>query len=152
MKSPQRIGLLLGVALGLALLVGLLAPWRPLTRGHESMPAADASPQLVVRTYLAALDVHDCDTADALWTGRNREEAALWCDNVADISHVRTSAPAAGAAGHLRLDTYVPTNFDLNWRLFHDDGSMEQGPTSWGYDLQRASPDAPWRITGQGVG
>lgn len=47
---------------------------------------------------------------------------------------------------------YVPVDFDLDWRLFHNDGSMDEGATTWGYLLVRESPDAPWRIFSQGVG
>ena len=45
----------------------------------------------------------------------------------------------------------VPVTFDLNWRPFHSDGSMDEGATAWGYLLVRESARAPWRIFDQGT-
>ena len=47
---------------------------------------------------------------------------------------------------------HVPVTFDLSWRPFHDDGSMSEGATTWGYLVVRSSADSPWRIADQGVG
>ena len=46
----------------------------------------------------------------------------------------------------------VPVTFTLDWRLFHGDGSLEEGPTTWGYLLERTSAREPWRIFEQGTG
>ena len=47
---------------------------------------------------------------------------------------------------------HVPVAFNVNWRPFHKDGSMNEGTTAWGYLLVRDSADSPWRIFDQGTG
>jgi hypothetical protein len=46
----------------------------------------------------------------------------------------------------------VPVTVNLNWRPFHNDGSMDEGATAWGYLLLRETADSPWRIFDQGTG
>jgi hypothetical protein len=45
----------------------------------------------------------------------------------------------------------VGVTFNAEWRWFRNDGSVEEGPTTWGYFLVRDSEDKPWRIFDQGV-
>lgn len=156
MLSSRR---LVPVAAVLVLVVGVgwfgVSYW---SSGHQSrsvaLPPGDASPVLVVQRYVAALDAHDCRTAAALTTTSARQQADSWCHDVASLTEVQVDPAvpesASGAADDLTAG--VPVTFDLNWRLFHDDGSMPEGFTVWGYELVRASVHDPWRINDQGVG
>lgn len=151
--GPGRPRTLL-MALGLlALVVGGVLAWTllpPRQQADVPMPADDAAPEQVVAAYLQALDAHDCDTARALTTDRLRSSASSWCEDLAGLSEVdvRASAPVRADA----LGAGVDVTFDLDWRLFHDDGSMPEGPTTWGYGLVRADADAPWRLDVEGTG
>ena len=142
------------VAIG-ALVTYLLLP--PRQTGEVALPPATATPEEVVTTYLDALTAHDCDTARAVTTSEARAAAESWCDDVSSLSDVDvhdhlTERPRD--SGHTAPDEVadVAVSFDLDWRPLHGSISMEEGPTTWGYQLVRESPDSPWRIFGQGVG
>lgn len=122
-------------------------------RRHVAMPPDTASPAEVVAAYLAALDAHDCATARRL----SRDGSAdLWCRDVLHLTHVRISSPFAedpswsGRQGGQVVD--VPAAFDLDWRLFHDDGTVPEGPMTWSYLVERDSDAGPWRIGDEGEG
>jgi len=120
------------------------------------MPARHASPEQVVTAYLAALNSHDCKTAVAMTTEDAKDSARSWCRNVASLTDVVVRdhfAERPAWSGHSASVEVadVPVRFNLNWRLFHSDGSMSEGATSWGYLLARPSTDAPWRIVDQGT-
>lgn len=107
--------------------------------------------------YLDALNAHDCATAKALMTADAEDSAKSWCQDVGSLTSVDvhdhfTERPEA--SGHSAPDEVanVPVTFDLNWRPFHNDGSMAEGATIWGYLLVRDSGDSPWRIFDQGTG
>lgn len=129
-------------------------PWQS---EDVAVPADDASPEQVVTAYLAALDGHDCDTAEALVTSDASFGAASWCHDVAHLTDVEvrertTEDPALSGRPAPEEVADVSVSFDLDWRPFHDDVSMEEGPTAWGYLLVRETPDAPWRIFDEGLG
>ena len=115
---------------------------------HVALPPDTASPRTVVAAYLRALDAHDCRTAVQLRSprGDSRQLGRLWCRDVQHLRHVRIEQRAE-IQGRM---SGVAVSFDLAWRPFHDDGSMDEGPTQWGYELLRASRSAPWRITDEG--
>lgn len=155
--TRHRAALALGVAV---LLVGaavgyVLLPPRQSRDVPE--PGGGASPEQVVAAYLEALDAHDCATAEAVWTGGEQKSAGAWCDDVASLTNIeigRAFAERPQWSGHAAPEEVinVGVTFDLDWRLFHDDGTVPQGDTFWGYLLVRDSPNAPWRIFSQGVG
>ncbi len=121
------------------------------------MPGDNATPEQVVGAYLSALDAHDCETATALRTEGSRDTAATWCSNVARMADHRVVSSYAESpeySGHTTPAEVVNVRvtFDLGWRMFHDDGSMEEGHTDWGYLVVRGSPTSPWRIFGEGNG
>jgi hypothetical protein len=134
----------------------LLLP--PRQTGDVAVPPRDANPEQVVTAYLDALNAHDCDTAAALTTADPEDSSAkLWCEDVASLKNVDIQdhfSEQPNLSGHSAPEEVanVPVTFDLNWRLFHNDGSMDEGATSWGYLLVRDSADSPWRIFDQGVG
>lgn len=109
-----------------------------------AMPAADATPERVVTAYLHALDAHDCDTAEALLA----DEDLSWCDDIGSLTRMTVHDHRMERSGIAN----VSVRFDLDWRRFHSDSSMDEGMTTWGYQLARSSPGDPWRIVGQGVG
>jgi hypothetical protein len=129
----------------------------PRQTDQVAVPANDATPEQVVTAYLDALNVHDCGTAAAVMTREARQSAETWCHQVASLSNVDvhdhvTEPPEDSGHSAPEEVADVLVTFDLRWRLFHDDGSMPQGATSWGYLLVRDSRTSPWRIFDQGVG
>jgi hypothetical protein len=137
---------------GVALAYVLLPPRQS---ADIAVPPDDASPEATVTAYLAALNAHDCSTAAAVML--DAESAESWCHRVASLRHVavrESSVEEPEWSGRASYDDVVnvPVTFDLDWRLFGGDGSMEEGPTTWGYLLSRTSADEPWRIVDQGVG
>jgi hypothetical protein len=135
--------------------VYLLLPPRP-TR-EVAVPADNATPEQVVRAYLDALDAHDCRTAEALVTAGTGDTAKTWCADVAHLTdvhieeHVRQRPEDSGIPANAEV-VYVPVSFNVSWRRFHNDGSMDEGATTWGYLLTHPSSNSPWRIFDQGVG
>lgn len=158
LKGSRRfIALIVGVVvlIVVGVLAYLLLP--PRQSDDIAVPANNASPEQVVTAYLDALNAHDCDTAEAVMTSDAQDSAKSWCEDVASLTDVDvrnhlTEHPKY--SGHSAPDEVanVPVTFDLNWRPFHNDGSMEEGSTTWGYLLLRDSPSSPWRIFDQGTG
>lgn len=155
---PKRSGLVIALAVvtavaGIAAYL-LLPPWRT---GDVPVTGHDASPEQVVSAYLDALNEHDCGTAEALVVHGAEGSARSWCESVASLEDIQIHEHVAEppeSSGHSAPDEVanVRVRFDLAWRPFSDDGSMEEGATAWTYLLVRASPSAPWRIFDQGVG
>lgn len=137
---------------GVALAYVLLPPRQT---DEIAMPPDDASPETVVTAYLAALNAHDCSTAATVMLDEYAAES--WCHQVASLQHVVVGESSveepewSGRASDEEV-VNVPVTFDLDWRLLGGDGSMEEGPATWGYLLSRTSADEPWRIVDQGVG
>jgi hypothetical protein len=118
----------------------------PLPRERDvALPDAAATPDAVVAAYVAALDAHDCETADALWAGPG--PAASWCEDLASITLLST-ATHRGA----RNWATVGVGLDVDWRWLKADGSMDEGSVTWGYTLRRDGQGRPWRILKEGQG
>ena len=144
---------MLGLGLGLAVVVAVLPPRQT---GEVPMPGQDATPEQVVTAFTRALDAHDCTTAVALATEGGRDQAERWCHDIGALQEVEvgssvTEDPAWSGLPAGTEVVHVPVSFELTWRRFHADGSMDEGVTAWGYRLVRATPDEPWRIIDQGV-
>ena len=158
LKRPRRLIALTGIAFVLI----VAAPTahlllRPRQTRHVAVPAPDATPEQVVTAFVDALNAHDCQTAEALMTTGSKTEARAWCEDVASLMDVDvrdhlTEDPQATGHSSAEEVANVPVTFNLNWRPFHNDGSMDPGATRWGYLLVRDSAHAPWRIFDQGVG
>ena len=104
-----------------------------------------------VRTYLEALDSHDCARAGSLWADAP-EEVEQWCHDLAGVDAVRVRPSFVepdGAHPGTQEVVDVPVTLELDHRPFRGDGTMD-GTTVWGYQLTRAT--GPWRIVGQGAG
>jgi len=143
------------VVAGAATAANLLLP--PRQTSDVAEPAPDATPEQVVTVFLEALNAHDCGTAKAVVSESAKESVWSWCERVAGLTsvdvgdHVTQRAEYSGRVAPEEV-VYVPVEFDLSWRPLRTDGSMDEGPTTWGYLLVRDSPDSPWRIFDQGVG
>lgn len=156
-SRSRSIPLVAGVVIlvVVATLAYLLLP--PRQTNDVAVPGHDASPEQVVTAYLAALNAHDCEAAEALMTDDGKDTAKSWCDKVASLTNVDvrdhfTERPQNLGPSASEEVARVPVTFDLNWRLLHGDVSMDEGATTWGYLLVRESPDSSWRIFDQGTG
>jgi hypothetical protein len=138
-------------AIALAVVVALAAlAWaghRYLTvqqTGEVSIPADDASPEEVVRAYVEAVDVRDCDTAEAL----NPDDRL--CGNVESVEVNRYSSQLfeASSSPH-RQRARVMFVADLEFRPYYDllGGDATEVGQGWrGYILDREGGEGPWRI------
>lgn len=157
-RSPGRLIAITASVLVLAVaatVAYLLLP--PRKTADVAVPAPDATPEQVVTAYLDALNAHDCDAAQAVTTGGARDSAKSWCQDVTGLTDVDVRdhfAERPRWSGHSPSAEVanVPVTFDLDWRPFHSDGSMDEGATTWGYLLVRQSAGSPWRIFDQGTG
>lgn len=158
---PKRPGQVFRLFVGALALVTVAAAafflLSPRQTRDVAVPASDATPEQVVEVYTEALDSHDCETAEALMTDGAKDGAKSWCADVARLTdvniheHFRERPRWSGHSPGEEVAN-VPVTFNLKLRLFHNDGSMEEGATTWGYLLVRGSRDVPWRIFDQGVG
>ena len=129
----------------------------PRQSAEVAVPPADATPEQVVTAYLKSLDAHDCETAEAVMTDDARGIATGWCHEVAGLSDAHVGGhslvpPKYSGREPGEQVADVAVTFDLDWRLFHNDPSLPEGTTTWGYELVRSTPDAPWRIFSEGTG
>ena len=158
-SRPRLILALIAGMLVLASVIGLMFKFEILVRQqrHVADPPSDAAPEEIVRAFTDALDAHDCATARAVWVRDQRASADGWCDDVASLTGVRIGKPfrvnprfSGRQSGEQVVD--VAVTFNLQWRPFHNDGSLDEGSTPWGYELVRDSPSDAWRIFSQGTG
>ena len=157
-KKPKQ---LMAPLLGVAIYLMVTMPSKDV-----DMPTDDASPEVVVAAYIAALDAGDCETAKALVVPSSHESTQWWCSQVASMSNATVAAPvrepaelsgsanlqSSGESEASREVVNVRVTFDFKRRPFAWDISLPDGPTNWGYGLQRVSPGEPWRIFSGGHG
>ncbi|MFC4062369.1 DUF4829 domain-containing protein [Planomonospora corallina] len=119
--------------------------------------SAGASPQEVVRAYVAAINAHDMTAGQELSTPYFAERKEGVVDSLfedAKLSDVVIHAPdpisgyESPDGKRYREAVYVSVSFTL-WHS--DEGSMPNGSTVWGYMLVRDDPGRPWRINGDGI-
>ncbi|MDX6204448.1 MAG: hypothetical protein QOF39_505 [Frankiales bacterium] len=162
MRRAAR-SLLLPVAFALVVATGCAsgtpAPTGSAAPGTVTSPAGGASPQDVVRAYLAALNAHDVATATRLLTAEHAHlvasEVDSWFTNVRSITAVEVgySVPESGAgsgslgAGYAHV-VRVGATFNLHQK---DASSMQNGRTDWGYLLVRNADTQPWLIADEGM-
>lgn len=127
--------------------------WGTSPRPEVPVPPPSATPEQVVRAYLAASTAHDVDTMNALVDGDGVRRASRF-DATWTVRDVRTSPPvpdtwigdenpAYAEVVHVDVDLHILKGHDLN---FPDDTDRY-----WGYMLGRRSPTGPWRILEQGI-
>lgn len=155
MTQRRKLQVAGGVLLAIVLLAGGLFGfdrWSGRKLRNVPMPSAGAGPHEVVVAYLDAMDAHDCETAGALATPDYRESARSTCRKIASVDFAVDPPYESAAALRASSTTYVGVDWDIDWRWLHQDVSMEEGAGSWGYGLERASRQSPWRISSAGVG
>lgn len=127
--------------------VGCAAPLLLVVAGcsHVAVPADDASPQDVVRAYVAAVNAKDCSTAKDLAPS----SAGSWCGSATldDLQITGTSDETREGEPSEKVK-HVAVQFTLRG----GDGSMTEGRNGWGYLLDKTGPNGAWRIYDQGVG
>jgi len=138
-----------GLAVALALLVAVIwAVVAPLPQLRSvPLPPSTASPEQVVRTFVAALDAHDQGTARALCVRGTPPCGSL--DAYVRVGIAQLGAvppiPLGGQAGAKRV--YVPV--DLTGRTRSGERPGEDGV--WGYVLSPVGPQGAWRIVDEGA-
>lgn len=160
MRRPTRRALLVAAAVvvltGVAAAVAVVV-MPPRQSADVAMPPADAVPEQVVTAYVAALNAHDCEVAEALSVPEARDQTAFWCrevgalDDLGVFPHVLEPPEDSGRAAD-EVVANVGVTFDLDWRPFRSDVSMPEGETAWGYFLVRSPRERAWRVFEQGVG
>ena len=121
-------------------------------------PPAGATPAMVVRAYVSALDAGDEAAARRLMTPRFLRlvdgQTGGWFTNVESIRDLRVGRPILVTRGltstrrHRRV-VYVPVEFDLTMENPSLSGFLN-GPNHWGYVLVRDTPDERWRVDEDG--
>lgn len=157
MTKASRRSITLTLGLLVLVVVATYLTGSPRQRNDVPIPPRDATPERVVTTFIAALNAHDCDTAAALTTGDVADRARSWCEDISTLTDVIVSdhsiePPEPSGRSAPDEVVFVAVTFDVDWRRFHGDTSMEEGNTVWGYRLVRNAEDSPWRIVDQGVG
>lgn len=150
-RRAVAVGMVVAVVILAVGAAYLLLP--PRKTGDVAVPPNDAAPEQVVEAYLAALNAHDCATAEALSTS----DASQWCHDLRSLTDItvhdgiREKPSWSGQPPSVEV-VNVAVDFSVRWRLGHDDGSMPDGRNPWGYLLMRRSADQPWRIFSEGTG
>lgn len=160
-EAPHIQDRIVGGELSLSAKPGFAAwLWRDLT-GHlpsgatPVLPPATASPEAVVRAYVAAINRHDLATVLALQTAQhavdfNQDDGFSNIISISKltISPARDESSSYAAAREYRQVVQVPVEFDLRQ---HRVESRPNGRIPWGYLLARNSDSQPWRILDEGV-
>lgn len=160
-QAPRGGSRMIGVVVTSAVVValGLALVWflPPAQTRDVPMPRSDAGPEQVVRSYVDALDAHDCDRAASLTSRGWAEHAREWCRDLRSISDLRIGDAAPEDPETAGLPTswevlHLPVTLRLTHRLGRGDRTRDTGdePSMWGYRLARPNADSPWRIVGEG--
>jgi len=165
-RRRQRLrGSAAGLALSVLAVTGYAATtdstllgWRPTNAQVAApLPPVDASPEDVVRAYVAALNAVDTDAVRALSTPEKfqRDERAegSWLRKSPRITKLQLgpTRPESGegtSAAGLRFVVFITAEFDLGR---HDAATESGGPTVWGYLLGRNSTAERWLVVDEGV-
>ncbi|MFI6601124.1 hypothetical protein ACIBHX_33170 [Nonomuraea sp. NPDC050536] len=127
-----------------------------ITKGPAvSAPAANASADVVVKTFLAAIIARDTNTIQKLtfpkYWERMQNDADNPLTNWINITDVSIGKPM--------LDTYDPEKYKYVVRVYVDfkleqceEMSFRNGANAWGYLLARNTERERWRIISAGMG
>lgn len=110
------------------------------------IPPADAAPETVVETLIAAINARDADAVRAVGTTAFAEQVIdTWFGVTFEDVSVDTPLPPAEA------DTGVYVHIDAV--LHGTDGSLPNGElVGWGYFLTRQDTGSRWLVSDQSVG
>ena len=143
---PSRRTTIRAIAVGIVLIAAIgVAETR---RTTVAVPPVTASPEDVVRAYVAAVDAGDRDAQRALSTAEHDAFVAQFHEDVISIRDLHVKPAVIESAPGVRPKVaWVGVRFDVRrrprfWRLRDDD--------IWGYQLVRTAPGERWLITGEG--
>lgn len=145
-----------GLAIAAVLLFAVASAlwWGTSPRPHVSVPPTSASPEQVVRAYLAASNAHDVDTMNALVegdrAGRESRFQPTWTMREVKVSPATPDSWIGDA--NTTYPEVVHVDVDMHMLKGHDMNFPDDTDTYWGYILGRRSSADPWRIVDQGVG
>ncbi|MFE5338064.1 hypothetical protein ACFQ8E_19295 [Isoptericola sp. NPDC056573] len=138
----RRVGRWLPLAFVVVVVGFGVAQILPLPRTAEvAAPPADATAEDVVRAYLDAIDAHDCGTAQDLTAPSFATTTESMCHDAASLTVTGLETVGTGQ---------VNAGFDVDWRLFAEDGSIPEGGFGWTYYLTQG--DDGWLIEDAGNG
>jgi hypothetical protein len=125
------------------------------TTGRVPLPAASASPEQVVLTYMDAFNHRDQAAMTALFPSRgtvNRFRAIGHYTNISVASgHPMSELEREGGVGDHHLEAYLVA-VRLDYAGFDDaDVGYTPGPNGWNYYLVRDHATDRWIIGDQGV-
>lgn len=118
---------------------------------HVAMPPASASPEDVVRVYLAARNAGDVDTVNAIVVSdymRLSRSDRRWVVGDIDISPATTEGLRGTRAEGWTQAVRVEVTFMTRQA---PDMTIAEGATAWGYLLVRNADSERWRIIDQGI-
>lgn len=153
------VRVLLG-ALALALVVlvlGVLGYRLNVPTTRVAVPTARATPDDVVRAYVAAYDARDLATVRAIDPGGGAVSRFRVMGSFSDLVledtrwDDRTSLGAPAGADPDRGRVYVPVTMTAHGMDTAELG-FSDGPMLWGFFLERSGRSEPWVVVDQGVG
>lgn len=116
------------------------------------VPASNASPETVVRTYVKAYNHRDFDTMAALYPGERSLYKAERYRVMGTMSDFKITGSHHDTT-HGRHSSYWDIDVEFNYTGLRDsDNPYPPGPNAWTYVLDRSGPDHAWRIFDHGVG
>jgi hypothetical protein len=141
-RRRVRVGWWVALAVGAVIVVVGVAQMFTLPRTADvAVPHADATAEEVVRAYLKAIDVHDCDTAQDLTAPSFAAVTESMCHDAASLTTTGLETVGTGA---------VHASFDLDRRMLAQDVTIPEDGWGWTYSLTRG-PEG-WRISDAGNG
>jgi hypothetical protein len=73
------------------------------------------------------LNAQDCGTVEAVMTKGSLDSAGSWCTDVAHLTDLDVHGHFTESESDHPEFVNVPVTFNLTWRAFHDDGTMDEG-------------------------
>jgi len=156
MRSRALFAPLVALALGIALTAGCQEGATP-TTSTAVPPPASASPEMVVRAWIDAVNAGDEAAGRVLSTpvfaDADRDAEGGWFANTLSIRDLQVGAPVPARGLQSNRDfahvVVVPVAFLLEQKK---ELSFRNGPVQWGFVLVRDASGERWRINEQGLG
>lgn len=144
--QPSRRAVVRAALVGVVLLLAIGA--YEARRADVPVPPVTASPEEVVRAYVAAIDAGDRGTQRALSTPEHDAFVAEFHEDVISVRDLRVRPTIIESApGRWPQVAWIGVRYDLRknprfWRVRHDQ--------IWGYQLVRRAPGERWLVDGEG--
>jgi len=157
MKSPARWPRRAAVLIIVLIVITTAGAWvfgyrLNIQTATVPIPAANASPETVVRTYVRAYNHRDFDTLAALYPGERRFYQAERHRMLGKMSNLKIVGSHRDTS-YGRHSPLWAIDVELNYTgIRGSDIAYQPGPNAWTYDLDRSGPNHAWRIADHGVG